>query len=107
MTTEAAATNAQSAFTSETPPEGFTTADQVKRFAQAKSANAPRVMDIDAVYDGSFPRGAGPVTGANRGIGLALCRELAANGAKIVAVCRKASDELRALNRRRSSRAWT
>ena len=52
MTTEAAATNAQSAFTSETPPEGFTTADQVKRFAQAKSANAPRVMDIDAVYDG-------------------------------------------------------
>ena len=51
MTTEAAATNAQSAFTSETPPEGFTTADRTKRFAEAKSANAPRVMDIDAVYD--------------------------------------------------------
>jgi|TARA_B100000683_G_scaffold34624_2_gene30302 NAD(P)-dependent dehydrogenase (short-subunit alcohol dehydrogenase family) len=99
MTTEAAATNAQSAFTSETPPEGFTTADQVKRFAQAKSANAPRVMDIDAVYDGSFLAGTRAlVTGANRGVGLALCRELAANGAKIVAVCRKASDELRALN---------
>ena len=68
MTTEAAATNAQSAFTSETPPEGFTTADQVKRFAQAKSANAPRVMDIDAVYDGSFLAGTRAlVTGANRG----------------------------------------
>ena len=58
MTTEAAATNAQSAFTSETPPEGFTTADQVKRFAQAKSANAPRVMDIDAclLYTSPSPR---------------------------------------------------
>ena len=67
MTTEAAATNAQSAFTSETPPEGFTTADQVKRFAKAKSANAPRVMDIDAVYDGSFLAGARARHGANRG----------------------------------------
>ena len=72
MTTEAAATNAQSAFTSETPPEGFTTADQVKRFAQAKSANAPRVMDIDAVYDGSFLAGTrkatrGPTAGARSG----------------------------------------
>lgn len=37
------------------------------------------------------------VTGANRGIGLALCQQLAASGAQVVAACRQASDELRAL----------
>ena len=37
------------------------------------------------------------VTGANRGIGLELCRQLAARGDKVIAVCRRASDDLRAL----------
>lgn len=37
------------------------------------------------------------ITGANRGIGLELCRQLAARGEQIVGVCRSASDELRAL----------
>ena len=37
------------------------------------------------------------ITGSNRGIGLELCRQLAARGEQIVAVCRSASDELAAL----------
>jgi NAD(P)-dependent dehydrogenase (short-subunit alcohol dehydrogenase family) len=37
------------------------------------------------------------VTGANRGIGLELCRQLAARGDKVVAVVRKGSEELDAL----------
>jgi NAD(P)-dependent dehydrogenase (short-subunit alcohol dehydrogenase family) len=37
------------------------------------------------------------VTGANRGIGLELCRKLKARGASVLAVCRKSSPELDAL----------
>lgn len=37
------------------------------------------------------------VTGANRGIGLALCRELSAMGWDVIAICRKKSKELEAL----------
>jgi NAD(P)-dependent dehydrogenase (short-subunit alcohol dehydrogenase family) len=37
------------------------------------------------------------VTGAGRGIGLELCRQLQQRGAKVIAVCRQASAELRAL----------
>jgi NAD(P)-dependent dehydrogenase (short-subunit alcohol dehydrogenase family) len=38
------------------------------------------------------------VTGANRGIGLALCDQLAARGDRVIAVCREASPELAALD---------
>ncbi len=37
------------------------------------------------------------VTGANRGIGLELCRLLAARGEEVVAVCRRGSPELQSL----------
>jgi NAD(P)-dependent dehydrogenase (short-subunit alcohol dehydrogenase family) len=37
------------------------------------------------------------VTGANRGIGLELCKQLKARGADVIAVCRKSSSELDAL----------
>ena len=37
------------------------------------------------------------VTGANRGIGLELCRQLKGRGDQVIAVCRKASAELREL----------
>ncbi|NOR20660.1 MAG: SDR family NAD(P)-dependent oxidoreductase [Xanthomonadales bacterium] len=38
------------------------------------------------------------VTGANRGIGLELCRQLHDRGDEIIAVCRAGSSELRSLN---------
>lgn len=38
------------------------------------------------------------VTGTNRGIGLEICRQLSARGLHVIAACRKASSELRALN---------
>lgn len=37
------------------------------------------------------------ITGANRGIGLELARQLKARGARVIAVCRKPSAELEAL----------
>lgn len=40
------------------------------------------------------------VTGANRGIGLELCRQLAARGEQVTAVCRHASEDLRNLELR-------
>lgn len=38
------------------------------------------------------------ITGTNRGIGLELARQFSARGDKVLAVCRHASDELRALD---------
>jgi len=37
------------------------------------------------------------ITGANRGIGLALCKNYVQKGAKVIAVCRKPSEELNVL----------
>jgi len=37
------------------------------------------------------------ITGSNRGIGLELCRQLAARGEDVIAVCRQSSPELEAL----------
>lgn len=37
------------------------------------------------------------VVGANRGIGLELCRQLHARGDQVIGVCRRASDELKGL----------
>jgi NADPH:quinone reductase-like Zn-dependent oxidoreductase len=76
----------------------YTIPDQPARFARAKKENNQRYLDITTVYDGSFLNGKRvAVTGANRGIGLALCTELAEQGAKVVALCRSTSDELEAL----------
>lgn len=38
------------------------------------------------------------ITGANRGIGLELARQMAARGAAVVAICRKSSEELDAVS---------
>ena len=38
------------------------------------------------------------VTGTNRGIGLELCRQLKQRGEQVIATCRQASDELKALD---------
>jgi hypothetical protein len=76
----------------------YTIPDQPARFARAKKENNQRYLDITTVYDGSFLKGKRvAVTGANRGIGLALATELAEQGAKLVALCRSTSDELEAL----------
>ena len=89
---------ASSPFASDAPPEGYAMADQVKRFAKAKAECVERVMNIDAVYDGTYLAGKRAlVTGANRGVGLALCEELTRRGAEVVATCRRTSEALMAL----------
>jgi len=76
----------------------YTIADQPARFAKAKEENNPRVIDIDSMYDPSYLKGKRvAITGANRGIGLSLAKELVAQGGKLVAICRSSSEELEAL----------
>lgn len=72
-------------------------ADQAARFARAKEEGNTRYLDIDSVYDGSYLKGKRVlVTGAGRGLGLCLVRELVAQGAEVVATVRKKSPELEA-----------
>jgi hypothetical protein len=79
--------------------EKFSLADQPARFARAKKEDNKRYLDITSVYDGSFLKEKRvAVTGANRGLGLALATELAEQGAKLVGICRSSSKELEALN---------
>ena len=76
----------------------YTIADQPARFAKAKAEGNKRVLDIDSMYDGSYLKGKRvAITGANRGIGLALAKECVAEGAKLIAICRSSSEELEAL----------
>jgi len=61
--------------------------------------NNERYLDITTVYDPSYLKDKRvAVTGANRGIGLALATELTAQGAKLIAINRSDSEELKALN---------
>jgi len=79
--------------------ERFTIPDQPARFARAKEQKNERYLNIDSVYDGAYLKGKRvAITGANRGIGLALAKELVAQGGKLIAICRSSSDELEALN---------
>lgn len=73
-------------------------ADQEARFAKAKKENNQRFLDISTVYDSSFLKGKRvAITGANRGLGLALATEVTAAGAELIAIVRSTSDELDAL----------
>jgi len=77
----------------------YTIPDQPARFARAKEEKNERYLDITTAYDPAYVKGKRvAVTGANRGIGLALSKELVAQGALLVAIVRKSSDELDALN---------
>mmetsp|Transcript_29123 Transcript_29123/g.53614 ORF Transcript_29123/g.53614 Transcript_29123/m.53614 type:complete len:356 (-) Transcript_29123:52-1119(-) len=80
------------------PREGYSKADQVARFNAAKEQGNKRYLDIDTVYDGSYLKGKRVlVTGGNQGLGLAIVKELSTQGAEIVVVGRKTSDELDAV----------
>lgn len=79
--------------------EQYSIPDQPARFARAKEEKNQRYLDISTVYDGSYLKGKRvAITGANRGIGLALAKELVSKGGKLVAICRSSSEELEALN---------
>ena len=73
-------------------------ADQTARFERAKKEGNARYLDIDTVYDGSYLKGKRVmVTGGNRGLGLAITKELVSQGANVIVACRKGSAELDAL----------
>ena len=79
-----------------TIPEGdhFTMPDQPARFAKGKAENNARMLTTD-FYDGSFLKDKRVlVTGGNRGIGLALVKELVECGANVIVTCRSSNDEL-------------
>ncbi len=76
----------------------YTIADQPARFARAKAENNERYINIESVYDGSYLKDKRvAITGANRGIGLALAKELVSQGGKLIAICRSSSEELESL----------
>lgn len=77
----------------------YTIPDQPARFARAKAEKNERYLDIETVYNPAYLKGKRvAITGANRGIGLALAKELVAQGGKLIAICRSSSEELEALN---------
>lgn len=87
------------AMSSKNNSDQYSMADQPARFARAKKEDNKRYLDITTVYDGSFLKGKRvAVTGANRGLGLALATELSEQGAKVIGLCRSSSKELDALN---------
>ena len=60
----------------------FSIADQTARFERAKKEDNNRYLDIKSVYDGAYLKGKRVLlTGANRGLGLALAKEISAQGA--------------------------
>lgn len=78
--------------------ERYSIPDQPARFARAKAQQNQRYLDISSVYNPHYLRGKRvAITGANRGIGLALAQELVAQGGKLIAICRSSSPQLEAL----------
>jgi len=76
----------------------FSIADQVARFERAKKEGNSRYLDIKSVYDGAYLKGKRVLlTGANRGLGLALAKEISAQGAELVSLVRSSSADLEAL----------
>ena len=76
----------------------YSLANQEERYARAKRENNRRYLDITTVYNPSKLKGMRVVvTGANKGNGLALSKELKSAGAHLIAVTRSMSDELKDL----------
>lgn len=73
-------------------------ADQAARFAKAKEEKNERYLDIESVFDPSFLKGKRvAITGANRGLGLELAKEVHSAGGELVLIVRSTSDEMEAL----------
>jgi len=67
----------------------YTIADQPARFSKGKAVNNVRMLDIDSIYNASFVKGKNVlITGCNRGIGLAITKELIACGANVIGTSR-------------------
>ncbi len=96
LTSNMAAAKAAGAAASPAAP-AYSTPDQPARFAAQKAADNSRALRIEEHFQPGRLAGARVlVTGANRGLGLALVREAVACGARVVATCRKPSPELQA-----------
>ena len=78
--------------------EQYSIPDQVARFARAQRENNQRYLDINTVYDPTYFKGKRiAVTGANRGLGLAIATEISNAGGQLIALVRNTSPELDAL----------
>lgn len=71
----------------------YTIPDQPARFAKAKAEKNVRVLDLESIYDPAVVKGKTVlVTGCNRGIGLALAKELISVGANVIGTSRAPFD---------------
>jgi len=86
------------AMASSSHEERYSIPDQPARFARAKTQQNQRYLDITSVYNPAFLKGKRvAITGANRGIGLALAQEVVAQGGILIAIGRTSSPALEAL----------
>jgi Short-chain alcohol dehydrogenase of unknown specificity len=98
-TTKVSTSSTQLLLSNMADSERYSIPDQPARFARAKEQKNDRYLNIESVYDPSYLKGKRvAITGANRGIGLSLAKELVAQGGKLVAIVRSSSEELDALN---------
>jgi len=71
----------------------YSIGDQTARFTAGKAAKSDRMLHIEKYYDASKFKGKRVmVTGANRGLGLAITEALVSAGASVIAVTRKKFD---------------
>jgi nucleoside-diphosphate-sugar epimerase len=69
----------------EVEPDLYTIPNQPLRFAGDKDSGTVRVMDLEKIYKPDFIKGKTVlVTGGNRGIGLAVAKELVTCGANVI-----------------------